>query len=87
MKGFVNGLRHRSPLQNGEISRVYRRNFHSYASPWWISRPLGELLLSTPRELASKVSGRHYEKPPGRKPKYYEDRSRYYPTSPATLEF
>jgi GT2 family glycosyltransferase len=50
VKGFAHGLRHRSPVRP-EVSRAYRMNFHSYASPWWVSRPAGELLKALPGEL------------------------------------
>jgi GT2 family glycosyltransferase len=85
--GFIDGLRHRRSLKNGEISRVYRRNFHSYASPWWLSRPLRQLVLAAPREFFFKALGRELPAPPGRKSEYFIERSRYYPTTAATLEF
>lgn len=76
--GFANGLRHRSAVANRELSRTYRLNFHSFMSPWWISR--------TPREFLG------FEAPglpavDERIDHYYSQRSRYYPESTATLEF
>lgn len=83
VRGFAHGLRHREAVRNPEVSRFYRRNFETFASPWWIARPLGDLLRSLPRELAAG------EKPQGvgRQQQYYAERSRYYPESAATLEF
>lgn len=87
VKGFVHGLRFRAPVANPDISVVYRHNFHSYASPWWISRPFGQLVRATPRELTLKILGRSYPEPPSRWSTYYEARAEYYPSSPATLQF
>jgi GT2 family glycosyltransferase len=82
-KGFVRGLRRRAPLQNAELSRVYRANFESFASLWWFARSPRELLRAYPRELRSS------ELPP-RSPRideYFERRARYYPDHAATLDF
>jgi GT2 family glycosyltransferase len=73
MRGFVHGLRCRNPVTNVELSRVYRRNFESFASPWWLSRPLPDVVRG--------VRG------PGRRDRYFTERSRYYPGAAATLEF
>lgn len=77
-KGFTHGLRHRDAVRNREISRAYRYNFYSFASPWWVSR--------RPREL---LGGLDPNLPPldQRVPNYYIERSRYYPESAATLDF
>jgi GT2 family glycosyltransferase len=75
VKGFAHGLRHRAPLRKREISRVYRHNFFSYASPWWLSRPPGEILRSKPSP------------PGGRRELYFTERARYYPDTSATLQF
>jgi hypothetical protein len=75
VKGFAHGLRHRTPLRNARISRVYRHNFFSYASPWWLSRPLGEIVRRAPSPAG------------GRRELYFEERARYYPDRAATLEF
>ena len=74
IKGFANGLRHRAPLTNPEIARTYRRHFVSYASPWWLSRSAGEIVLGRKREG-------------GRKAEYYVGRARYYPEHADTLQF
>jgi GT2 family glycosyltransferase len=73
LTGYLHGLRNRDPVRNPEVSRVYRRNFHSFASPWWFSRPLRDVIRRRPGE--------------GRQAKYLAERSRYYPKTTATLEF
>jgi GT2 family glycosyltransferase len=83
LRGFAQGLRHRGPVRNAQVSRVYRRNFETFASPWWLSRPLGELLRALPRETRE---GRHPQGV-GRRERYYEERVRYYPERAATLQF
>ena len=85
VKGFIHGLRCRQPLQHAEVSRFYRRNFETFASPWWLSRRPGELLRALPRERLRRGAG----KPElGRRASYYEERARWYPTDrPATLKF
>ncbi|MEA2611693.1 MAG: hypothetical protein QOG32_1419, partial [Chloroflexota bacterium] len=50
-------LRQRQPLGNPEISRVYRRNFESFASPWWLSRPPLELIRALPRDVLRGITG------------------------------
>lgn len=75
LKGFAHGLRHRAPLRNREISRTYRHNFFSYASPWWLSRPVGEIVRRKPSP------------PGGRRAQYFAERARYYPRAADTLEF
>jgi GT2 family glycosyltransferase len=71
--GFAHGLRRRDPVRNAEVSRVYRRNFESFASPWWLSRPLSEIVRGA--------------RGAGRREDYFDGRSRYYPDAAATLEF
>jgi GT2 family glycosyltransferase len=73
VRGFVHGLRNRDPVTNRELSRVFRRNFESFASPWWFSRPLWHVILRTPG--------------PGRHADYLAERRRYYPRTAATLKF
>jgi hypothetical protein len=72
LAGFARGLSSRSPVSKREISRVYRRHFESFASPWWLSRPLSEFI-------------RPRGDPTRRKTEYLA--SRYHPRSAATLEF
>ena len=87
IKGFTHGLRHRSPV-SVEVSRAFRMNFHSYASPWWVSRPPAQLLLALPRELMRLLRRKPEEDPPpGRDDQYYAERARYYPAGAATLQF
>lgn len=88
LAGFLNGLRHRRPVSNRELSRVYRRNFESFASPWWISRPPAELVRQLPRELMRMLlRAPAPPRPAGRRGEYFAERSRYYPSTAATLEF
>jgi hypothetical protein len=82
VKGFAKGLRHREPVQKPGLSRFYRHNFESFASPWWISRPIPEIVRGALRELLT--DGR---RPPGRRGDYYERRTSLYPTEPGLLEF
>ena len=87
-RGYFNGLRHRDPVRRKVVSRTYRRDFHSFASPWWFSRRPVELLRALPGEVAARVLRRprpetkHLE----RRHAYYEERAHYYPTGAATLE-
>jgi hypothetical protein len=84
--GFVRGLWNRDPVSK-EISRVYRRHFLSFASPWWVSRPLHLFLLGIPGALVRRVRGRRRPADhPGRWQQYFERGARYYPTSASTLE-
>ncbi|MFL5883523.1 MAG: glycosyltransferase family 2 protein [Thermoleophilaceae bacterium] len=89
LRGFANGLRHRDPVSSAEISATYRRNFYSFASPWWVSRPLPELLRSLPRELGRTVLKRDRDpaRPNGRRDAYYAQAARYYPKTSQTLRF
>jgi GT2 family glycosyltransferase len=89
LKGFAHGLRHRDPVRNPQVSRTYRRNFQSYASPWWVSRPLSELIRAAPAELTRGALGRgaNGSRPPGRRELYFTERARYYPDAADTLEF
>ena len=88
IKGFAHGLRHRAPVQNADISRFYRHNFETFASPWWLSRPLPELIRALPGELLRDGAVRK-GRPEGlgRVEAYYAARERYYPDEAATLEF
>lgn len=72
LAGFARGLSSRSPVSKRELSRVYRRHFESFASPWWLSRPLSEFVR--PRGDSTR-----------RRDEYFENR--YHPKSAATLEF
>jgi hypothetical protein len=88
VRGFANGLRHRAPVANGDVSRAYRRNFHSFASPGWVSRGVPELLRAAPASIAARAlrRPRPARKHLDRREQYWEERARYYPTASATLE-
>lgn len=87
VRGFADGLRHREPVSRPEVSNTYRRNFMSFASPWWFSRPAHQLLLDPPRNVGRRVLGRPpLPKPEGRKWEYFEHRDRFYPSAAQTLE-
>lgn len=84
IRGFAHGLRLRQPLRNRAISHCYRRNFESFASIWWMTRPPRELARSLPRELVRR------ERRPegiGRRDAFYERRARFYPAEAAVLDF
>jgi GT2 family glycosyltransferase len=81
--GFVHGLRHREPLRKPQLSRFYRQNFESFASPWWLSRPLPELLRALPREI---FTGRPENV--GRRDEFFDERGRLYTAERSeTLQF
>jgi GT2 family glycosyltransferase len=73
LSGAAHGLRFRSPVRKPEVSRAYRRNFHGFASPWWVSRSPVDVLRG--RDGA------------GRNDQYFEQRARFYPEGASTLEF
>jgi GT2 family glycosyltransferase len=81
--GFLHGLRHRAPVRKAELSHFYRRNFETFASPWWIARPLRQLVRELPGETLQRRRPMHV----GRRDEYYAERTRYYPDEPATLQF
>jgi hypothetical protein len=83
LRGFAHGLRYRDPVRNAELSRTYRSSFGSFASPWRLSRPLGELLRALPGETRRRRRPQRV----GRREQYYAERSRYYPQRSATLRF
>lgn len=78
IRGFARGVRNREPVRNPEISRTYRHNFYSFASPWWVSRRPRELLgMADPQAPPVEERVDHY----------FRERSRYYPETTATLSF
>lgn len=86
--GFVHGLRHRSAVSNAALSRTYRRNFETFASPWWLSRPLGQLAAAAPGELVRQLrSGEKRPKGIGRREQFYAERAQLYPRESAVLDF
>jgi GT2 family glycosyltransferase len=78
LAGFATGLRRRRPVSNAELSRTYRRNFHSFASPWWLSRRPREF-LGRPDPSLPPVDERVAH--------YFRERARFYPERASTLEF
>ena len=72
LRGFARGLRHRKPLRNAELSRFYRSNFETFATPWELSR--------SPRELLSGERPDTWER-------YFAERAHLYPKSSAVLDF
>jgi len=86
LAGFFEGMRRREPVSSAAVSRTYRRNFHSFASPWWLSRPVHRIVLDAPRIASDRLRGRATPKPTGRKDAYYAERARYYPASRSALE-
>jgi GT2 family glycosyltransferase len=89
LAGFVRGLRRREPVEKADVSRTFRRNLESFASPWWVSRPLPELVRAFPGELARRAlrHDRDSSRPTGRRDEYYAARARYFPTAADTLKF
>lgn len=85
LAGFATGLRRRRPVRNPAISRVYRHNFESFASPWWLSTPVREITLSAAKRVVRRSPDGSPR--PGRRDEYFSERGRYYPSSAATLEF
>lgn len=89
-RGFRRGLRRRDPVRP-EVSRIYRLNFHEYASPWWWSRPPHAIVLALVLHLAHLSWMRLRERArvppaPGRHERYFAARERFYPDGEATLE-
>lgn len=82
VRGFAHGVRLRQALRNPELSRFYRRNFETFASPWWLARPVTDLVRGLPGE------GIRGERGEGRREQFYAERSRYYPRErAASMEF
>ena len=76
VSGFADGLRNRAPLRNAQVSRTYRRDFISFASPWWLTRSPRDVLRRNDPDAATRRLNRYYE----RRPHLYPDRA-------ATLRF
>ena len=77
--GFARGLRLRQPIRS-EVSRFYRRNFETFASPWWLMRPPSKLIRALPGEIArGRVRKDRRPKGIGRREEYFEKRAGLYP--------
>jgi len=73
--GFAQGLRRRRPVR-ASVSGVYRRNFETFASPWWVERSFRELVSDTlaPRRTGTAPSDRR-DAWLARRPSFYPERS------------
>lgn len=77
--GFARGLRLRRPVRP-EVSRFYRRNCITFASPWWLMRSPARLLRELPSELArGEVHADRRPKGIGRREEFFERRAALYP--------
>ena len=88
LRGFARGVRHRRPVRNAELSRLYRQNFPAFVSPGRLSRPTRELLLALPRETARLLL--FHERPPPvleRRERFFAERANLYPSEAAVLDF
>jgi GT2 family glycosyltransferase len=85
--GFAHGLRHRRPVQHREVSQLYRRHFHNFASPWEMTSSPADFALAVRVALAKRVVP-GYEDPRAedRRDVYFDERARFYPTSAETLQ-
>src|SRR5439155_6419028 len=84
--GFVHGLRLRRPVRNPELSRCYRRNFHTFVNPSRLARPASELIRALPRETARRVLFRERPaKAPARLEQFFAERADVYPSEGALL--
>jgi GT2 family glycosyltransferase len=72
LRGFAHGLRHRAPVRH-EVSRTYRRNFETFASPWWTSRTPVRIVRDA---VFRRPAGSGY---PGRRDAWLSKRARFYP--------
>jgi GT2 family glycosyltransferase len=88
VRGFIHGLRHREAVTTPGLSRFYRQNFETLASPWWLTRTPAELARALPREISHRGVYRGSQPgPPGRREQFFNDRSEFYPERAALLEF
>lgn len=87
--GLWHGVRHRAPLRNPELARFYRQNFETFASPWWLLRPIPQLVRELPREILTQ--GWRLpdtdDRPTGRREAYLDARRLFYPDQATVLEF
>ncbi|MFL5780889.1 MAG: glycosyltransferase family 2 protein, partial [Thermoleophilaceae bacterium] len=86
--GFAHGLRHRRAVRGTELSRLYRRNFETFVSPWRLGRPPRELARALPRETVRHLTrGERPPKASGWPERFYDERPDLYPGAPALLDF
>jgi GT2 family glycosyltransferase len=88
LRGFVRGLRRRAPVRK-EVSRMYRRNMHSFASPLAFARKPREVVTAIPHRILRAVRpGASNGDPgrPGRREEYFAERARFYPDEAASLQ-
>lgn len=78
LSGCWTGLRRRDPVRS-TVSAAYRRNFHAFAGPRPFTRSVRERIAS--RRDAALVAIQRRD----RYARYYGERARFYPTSPASL--
>ncbi len=77
--GYAHGLRLRQPVRR-KVSRFYRRNFITFASPWWLMRSPARLLRDLPGEVVrGRLRKGRRPQGVGRREKYFEERSELYP--------
>jgi GT2 family glycosyltransferase len=85
--GFAHGLRNRRPV-GPRVSRFYRHNFESFASPWWFWRSPRERMSRRLNEGEAVTDPRVAElKAASRRKRFFLERSRFYPDSDAVLDF
>jgi GT2 family glycosyltransferase len=88
ISGFLHGLRHRRPIRNARVSRMYRLEFETFVSPWRLARPARELVWAVPRETLRRALFRERPaKVPGRPEHFFDAHRDVYPTEPALLDF
>jgi GT2 family glycosyltransferase len=79
LRGFLHGLTRRKPVRPA-VSRTYRRNFETFASPWWVSRSPHEMA----RDVLLPTSRREGDL--GHRHQWLEERRRYYPDGAGVLD-
>jgi len=77
--GVRAGLRHRDPVRPA-VSHTYRRNYKSFASPWWTFRTLPERVRSLrgAADVEADRARRHAA--------YFAERDRFYPADRSLLQ-
>jgi len=68
LQGFRHGLAHRRPVRP-HISRAYRHNLESFASPWWLSRAPRQMVRDAARRRGLSPDRRHEWR--ARRPRFY----------------